>query len=129
MIDTRPAGCKLAANPLLHGGCRVEVGAQGGALCDGRAPALDAAGRLEPGDGGYEMRAGEVVGRGEGGAFGVVGLLLGHGGEAIRAASRDPAKCSGAPADLALDGVAIILHAVELTASEQSGCAARRRCP
>ena len=113
VIGSRPARRELAADPLLQRGRRVEVGRQLGARGDGGAPALDAAGRLEPGDGGDEVAAGEVVGRRERGALGVVRLLLGDGGEAERAAGRDPAERPGAPADLALDDVAI-LHAREL---------------
>ena len=57
---------------------------------------------------GDEVRAREVVRGRERRAFGVVGLLLGHGRKAVGAACGDPTERPGAPADLALDGVAIV---------------------
>ena len=85
-----------------------QVGGQLRARRDGGAPALDTPARLEAGDRGDQVAAGEVVRRGERGARVVVGLLLGDGREAERAAGRDAAERSGAPADLALDDVAIM---------------------
>ncbi len=55
VVDPRPARRELAANPLLDRRGVDEVGAQRRARRDGGAPTLDAAGRLEPGDGGNEM--------------------------------------------------------------------------
>src|SRR5207247_1057472 len=58
------------------------------------APALDAPGRLEPGDGLDEMRTGQVVAGRERLARLVERLLLGDGRAAVRAADGDPPERS-----------------------------------
>ena len=65
-----PAG-NVRAKRLLLGVCEVETGTQIRALTDSLRPPLDAALGLEPRDLRDQLRAGQVVRRGERGAVGV----------------------------------------------------------
>ena len=88
------AGGELAADPPLLGRRALEVGGELRVALDRVAPALDPAGRLQPRDGGDEVRAGEVVRRRERVAGVVVRPLLGDRGRAAgqRAATRRKAR-------------------------------------
>ena len=65
VIGSRAAAGKLVPDALLQRRRGGEVGGQLGARRDGGAPALDASGRLEPGDARHEVTARQVVGRRE----------------------------------------------------------------
>ena len=79
-----------------------------GVLVATPAPALDAAGRLDAGERGDQMRAGQVVGRRERLAVRVVRLLLGDRGQAERAADGDAPERARSSAELARDDAAVI---------------------
>ena len=89
---------------------------------DRGAPALDPAGGLEPGDGGDQVAAREVVRRRERLAVRRVRLLLGHGRQPPRAAGDDAPERARLSAELTGDGGAIV-HAVTVALS-----LAWRRC-
>ena len=93
----------------LHGRV-IQIRRQLGARCNGGAPSLDTACSLDAGDRRDQVVAGEVVRGGERYALLVVRILLGDGRQAEWTPGGDPAKGTGASADLALDDVAI-LHA------------------
>jgi len=95
----------------LLAGRSHEVGRELGIFVDGCTPALDPARRFEARHRGDQVRAREVVRGRERLAAGVVGVLLGDGGGAERAAASYTAKGAGRPTELTLDERAVIHHA------------------
>ncbi len=74
------------------------------------APSLDTAGRLQPGDGGDRVRAGEVVRRGK--RLGVgsrVRILLGHGRLPVGTAEHHSPEGAHRPSQLPLYGLPIAI--------------------
>ena len=101
-----------AEAPLLVGGA-LEVGGQLGIALELRAPALDAARRLQPRDRGHELRAGEVVRGRERVARVVVRRLLRDRGRAEGAARRYAKERARRAAELSLDERAVIHPAAD----------------
>src|SRR5438477_1402883 len=103
------AGGELVTDaPLLGVGTGATVGKRGLGV-DTRAPALDAAVRLEPRDGRDEVAAGDVVRRRERLPVGCVRLLLSHRRAAEGAADDDAAERARLAPELARDDLAISL--------------------
>src|SRR5439155_4311466 len=97
------AGCERASKRLLPGCRRLETRTQAGVRSCGLGPTLDAAGRLEPRDGRDQMPTREVVGGRERLSVGVVGRLLGDGGEAESTPDGDSPERARRATDLARD--------------------------
>ena len=129
VIGARAPRRERASDAPLRSGRLRQIRRQLRARRDRGAPALDTPARLEARDRRDQVAAGEVVGGRERRSRVVVRLLLGDGREAERAAGGDAAERPGAPADLALDDVAIV-HAAKSNARLEQGVAAWRcrRC-
>ena len=112
----QPAGTGLAADPAWQLGTQpalllvaaLRAGAQLRILPREPAPAIDTAGRLEPGNCRNELWAGQVVGGRERLARIVERLLLGDGGAAPGTADDYPPERSRRAAKLSLDDRTVI---------------------
>src|SRR5205807_6912421 len=94
-----------AARPL---GGALEALAQLGITRGHLAPVRDTAGRLEPGDGGDEPRARQVIGGRKGPTRVVVGRLFGDGRATERTAQDDAPESARRAAQLPLDDRTVI---------------------
>ena len=107
-VGARLARGELAPDRDLLRRGPLELVAERRIVCDRRGPPLDPAHGLEPGDGGDEMAAGEVVGRRERLPARAVGSLLGDGRATPGAACDDPPEGAGLTAELERDDGAIV---------------------
>ena len=116
---------RMADRPLqrvrhLDGRTQLRVGDDDG------APALDPTGGFDPRDSRDEVLAGEVVGRRERRAVSGVRLLLGHRGQAPRAADGDTPERTWRPADLPSDDIVVVVAVAVVVVHRAQRPAARR---
>ena len=107
-VAARLAGGERAAHRTLLGCRTFRVSSELEVVRESSAPPLAAAGRLEPRDGGHEVRAGQVVRGGKRLAACSVRRLLGDGRRPERAAGSHAAKGARLPSKLSLDERSVI---------------------